>query len=326
VIDVSRLGHGRLPERPAEAVGVLLDRVSREELPRVQTALEALWGVPVLGALPELPVERAMLRRVNGGSISANCLCDVLGSRLAETFCVERFERIAARTEFPCVTGWAFRAGRHFCGLTVAVAYDEAFQGYFPDVLDVLELQGAQVKDFSPLRDEALPAGTDIVYLGWGQPQRYARQLAANQCLALALRNHACHGRRIYAEGGGLAFLCQQLRTPDRETFPMAGVLPAVAQYTGNEASPPPAEIQLSTDHWLAPRGAILRGYRGACWEFTSLGPVTSFAASPAQRWDLWGHQEVIGSRLHLNFAAQPAVLRRIFAAEKELTSAAASR
>src|SRR5690606_21378146 len=93
--------------------------------------------------------------------------------------------------------------------LTVAVAYDEAFRCYFPDTLDLLEHLGATVVDFSPLRDEALPLGTDIVYFGCGHPERYAEALASNHCMMLAIREHVCAGRRIYAEGGGVAYLCQ---------------------------------------------------------------------------------------------------------------------
>ena len=74
-------------------------------------------------------------------------------------------------------------------------------------------MRGAVVVDFSPLRDERLPEGTDIVYLGCGHPEVYAAELSANHCMKLSLRNHIRSGGRIYAEGGGLAYLCQQMET-----------------------------------------------------------------------------------------------------------------
>ncbi len=51
---------------------------------------------------------------------------------------------------------------------------DDAFHCYFPDTLDLLELRGATVCDFSPLRDERLPVDTDIVYFGCGRPDLFA--------------------------------------------------------------------------------------------------------------------------------------------------------
>src|SRR5438445_640566 len=101
--------------------------------------------------------------------------------------------------------------------LTVAIAYDDAFFGYCPDALDELEQRGVTVRDFSPLRDEALPADADIVYIGCGRPDLHAGELSDNFCLMLALRDHVCAGKRIYAEGGGLAYLCQQLALPSGE-------------------------------------------------------------------------------------------------------------
>ena len=141
--------------------------------------------------------------------------------------------------------------------LRVAVAYDDAFRGYFPDTLDLLELRGATVCEFSPLRDERLPADTDIVYFGCGHPERFLPELAENDCMLLALKGHLCSGRRMYAECGGLAYLCQQLEMPDGLCWPMVGALPVTAQFHDAIEPPKPVELNLATDTWLAPAGAV---------------------------------------------------------------------
>ena len=203
--------------------------------------------------------------------------------------------------------------------------------GYFPGVLDALDLHGATVVDFSPLHDEALPPGTDIVYLGGGDPIAYATQLAANHCLIAALRSHVCLGGRVYAEGGGLAYLCQSVRLPlpssqtgAGQNLAMAGIFPAVAVYHRKVEIPQPVEVTLSRDHWLGPAGTLLRGYRDSAWRIEPFGQLASYAnhpshaSNPSRELDLVGRHRAIGSQLQLNFAAQGDFLQRFLPLEVE--------
>jgi cobyrinic acid a,c-diamide synthase len=194
--------------------------------------------------------------------------------------------------------------------LTVAVGFDEAFNCYFPDTLDLLELCGATVVDFSPLRDEALPPETDLVYLGCGHPERYAAALAENHCMTLALRDHLCGGGRVYAEGGGLAYLCQYMETADGRRTSMIGAIPAVARVNPQPAPPRPIEVTLARRTWLGMRGRRLRGYLNTNWLIEPLGEVEGCLAEAGHECDLVGRYLAVGSRLHLNFAAQPEFLR----------------
>ncbi len=193
--------------------------------------------------------------------------------------------------------------------LTVAVAYDDAFGGYFPDVFDAMEQRGVAVEDFSPLKDESLPASADVVYIGCGRPDQYARELSDNQCLMLALRDHVCAGKRIYAEGGGLAYLCQNLTLRTGEQVPMAGILPAAARYVPADHPPKPIELSLADDFWLGDRGQRVRGYLNESWQLEPAGRLASCAAEPERRLDLVERHQAVGSRVHLNFALQPALL-----------------
>jgi cobyrinic acid a,c-diamide synthase len=312
IVDVPQLVEGRLPVLPSGTAGLLLDRVGQDDAARWQTILEPLLNVPVLGALPPLSSARKMMAGLAAGDSPSECLCETLATPLAETFQFEAFLRATACKPLPTVGHWVFRPGTRLAGLHIALAYDEAFHCYFPDVLDLLELQGATVRDFSPLHDEALPADSDIVYFGCGQPHRFARTLAANQCLALALRNYVCQGGRVYAEGGGLAYLCSQLELPDGKRLPMAGVVPAVAALVPDSQPPAPAELTVTRGSWLAPRGSVLRGYCNNAWQFRPTGPqATADALAPGQSLDLIAHQQAIGSRLQMDFAAQPDFLRR---------------
>ncbi len=54
----------------------------------------------------------------------------------------------------------------------------------------------------------------------------------------LSLKSHVSSGRRIYAECGGLAYLCQEIELPDGERWPLVGVLPATAHYDAAPGHP----------------------------------------------------------------------------------------
>jgi cobyrinic acid a,c-diamide synthase len=319
VLDASRLADCELPERPDQVDGVMLDRVrSPAELFRLQTCLEALWDVPVLGALEQRASLEATISGLPRGSSPPRELCRLLGDQLARFARPDRIRALAARREFMPVRPALFAPSADMPGgefdrpLTVAVAFDSAFNCYFPDTLDLLELRGAKVVDFSPLRDEVLPEA-DVVYLGCGHPEFEAEALSSNHCMLLALRNHVRGGRRVYAEGGGLAYLCEHLETPKGELVPMLGVLPAIARLNRRRTAVRPVEVTVAKDTWLACGGAQLRGYLNSNWSLEATGPLAECLAEPGHEQDLLAQFQVVGSRMHLNFAAQAEALGNFF-------------
>jgi cobyrinic acid a,c-diamide synthase len=313
VLDAAQLGNCSLPPRPQELDGLLLDGVRNlHDFPRVATNLEALWGIPVLGGLEILPGLRAEIAALPCGERPAHELCQQLGDSLARTWNPKRLLDLADREMPERVLSRCCCAPLR-APITVAIAYDEAFNCYFPDTLDMLEARGASVVDFSPLRDENLPPQCDIVYFGCGHPERYAAALSENHCMAAALRSHLCAGRRVYGEGGGAAYLCQQMETPNGEFRRMAGVLPAVARFHQDRAPLRPVDVTLAQSSWLGNAGTRLRGYRNNAWSFDSAGQFSGLVADPDDRVTLAGAFQSVGSLLHLNFAAQPSLLNRFF-------------
>jgi cobyrinic acid a,c-diamide synthase len=308
LLDVSRLTLRNGVDLPPKTAGLLLSGVS-------SARQYAAWGrrlerdtrVPVLGGLcgsgsstwpGRFPQRRSR--------------CEVV-CRLADD--LSRHLDLAGLTAVACQNPWpgpsqvATVYPSHRRGLGVAIALDKAFHAYYPDVLDLLELQGAALRVFSPLKTEQLPPNTDLVLLGGGVPQRYAKRLAANVCLKQSLREHVRAGGRVYAEGGGLAYICRALQVHGR-VFPMAGLLPAVAVYEPTTARP--VELHLTHASWLCGQQGILRGYRNTDWQLETAGPLIDLADDPQHDLDLVGFRQVIGSRVHVQFSAQPALMRNL--------------
>lgn len=322
VVDIGQLGPCRIPAPPVEVEGLLLDRVpGAEAAAKWALDLEVLWGVPVLGALEALPRVRARMEALPRGSRPPRDLYQALGANLARHWRPEKILELATSREFSpgpgrcaALNSFGGTPRRTACKLTVAIALDEAFNCYFPNTLDLLEQCGAVVVDFSPLRDENLPPQADVVYFGCGHPERYAAALSENHCMMAALRSHLCAGRRIYAEGGGAAYLCQQMETPQGDFRLMAGVLPAVARLARWPQPARPVEVTLARSTWLGVKGTRIRGYQNAMWRLEPVGKGAGFVAEPGLEYALAGTFHAVGSLLHVDFAAEPALLEHFFA------------
>ncbi len=309
LLDVSRGVLTRPLHLPPGTAGVLLDRVpSNPVYLEWQRKVELQTQVPVLGGLSGAVEETC---RLGGGEHRAPHRDEI--RRLADD--LSRRLRLDVLLDLARQTTWstvdATGPDCHPCwrGVTVAIALDEAFRCYFPDTLDALEMQGARLCDFSPLKSECLPPHSDLVLLGCGQPERYAERLAANVCLKQSLLAHVRAGRRVYAEGGGLAYICQALCVGSRG-YPMAGLLPAIARF--QPTTPQPIELRLACNTWLGKRQAMVRGYLSGNWHLETAGPLVDFVDDPQHRLQLVGFRQVIGSRVHLHFAAQTELLHNL--------------
>ena len=317
IVDVGCLRQRGWAMPPAHVDALLLDRVNTaEEAAYWQTTLEALWKTPVLGWLDEARALRELCTSLPAGANPSRELGEALGARLLLNLRRDKLHALARRAAPLTVDAEDFiprgeRSGQR--RFRIAVAFDQAYCGYYPETLDLLEAAGAELCDFSPLKSEALPDGADVVYFGCGHPERDPEALARNHCLKQSLRCYAAVGGRIYAEGSGLAYLCREAVFDGGRTVPMTGLLPATARWLPQAGPPEPTEVVFGASSWLVPAHVSLRGYRHTGWQIEPRGPMLTYAADPAQRLDILGRGNVIGSRILVNLAANRHLLRRFF-------------
>mgnify|MGYP006422500241 CR=1 FL=1 len=107
----------------------------------------------------------------------------------------------------------------------MGVAYDRAFNFYYPADLQALQAAGAELIWIDMLAAQQLPERLDGLFIGGGFPERHAAQLAANSSMRRSIQAAALAGLPIYAECGGLIYLCRNLDT-GQGIYPMAGVFP----------------------------------------------------------------------------------------------------
>jgi cobyrinic acid a,c-diamide synthase len=313
IVDVRELASRGLQMRPKKIDGLLLDRVTDVgDAAYWQTTLETLWKTPVVGWLDEAKPLRKLCSTLPANSQPSHELCEALGRKLLPTLRLDRLRQITERaSELPFEPEpWLHNSRGRF---RIAVAMDEAFCGYYPETLDLLEEAGAELCDFSPLRSERIPDHVEVVYFGRAEIGQHAEQLAANHCLIQSLRGFAAEGGRIYAQGGSLAYLCRDAVLMNGRAVSMTGLLPVTASATGDESQWLPAEVSLGVGSWLAPQHVSIRGYRQSGWQFESCGPVIPYATSESHYLDIFGRGNVIGSRVLINLAANRHLLRRFF-------------
>lgn len=113
-------------------------------------------------------------------------------------------------------------------GRTVAVARDAAFAFIYEANLQTLQALGARTVFFSPLAGDALPA-CDALWLPGGYPELHAARLAARPDLRAQLHAHARAGRPVWAEGGGMMALMDELVDADGVAHALWGLLPGRA-------------------------------------------------------------------------------------------------
>lgn len=296
-----------LPGDSSRADAFLLDQVkSRCDYDRVRRWLELAWRKPVIGAVEALPALRAILDDpIARESVPAEGL-EQLGQSFLRFADFEAIRALSTSRELGADGVRTLGPGQR--RFRVAFAMDEAFGVYFPDTFEVLEALGAELLEFSPLRDESLPDGLDLVMIGCGHPERHAGALAENFSLISALKHHVCRGLRLYAEGGGAAYLSRSMRI-DGRAVPGAGILPVDAVLEPDAPPPHPICQVLNQDSWLGPSGTSIRGYRSHRWRFLPAAdpmdcPGRSGVLTPHR--DMFFRHHAIGSLVHLHPAALP--------------------
>jgi cobyrinic acid a,c-diamide synthase len=303
-----------LPRLPEGVDGVLVDRLNdRSELPRLRRMIEMAFDVPVLGALENLASIRAVLEHSPRDQNLPEEMIRVLAANFLRHADLIAIDEVARSRPFPEPLESCCACGLSSCRRCFRVAYaqDEAFGRYFPDTFEALEAMGAELVEFSPIRDEALPEGVELVMIGCGFPDLHADKLASNLSMMAALRQHVCRGQRIYSEGGGTAYLGRRMIIGGQPT-PGVGILPFDAELRARPEPPMPVTRTLLHDCWLGAKGTTVRGYRSGRWRLHAAHKVfecpASFGSLTAEG-DFFYRHHAVGGLVHLHLGALPEVV-----------------
>jgi cobyrinic acid a,c-diamide synthase len=214
--------------------GVILNQVAGKRHENiVRGAIERYCHVPVLGVVPKettnfFPERHLGLVPPQESDNVAEALEFVAG-KIGECVDLDGLWRIAGSAgslgwPLPSATSVGSALAAAGAPVVIGVVRDAAFQFYYPENLEALQEKGAVIKEISSFDDRTLPS-VDALYIGGGFPETHLEVLAANETFRTSLKREIETGLPVYAECGGLMFLCRKIRHGTSE-YPMLGVFP----------------------------------------------------------------------------------------------------
>ncbi len=197
-----------------------------------------------------------------------------------------------------------------FPNVKIAVAKDEAFSFYYQDALDLLHNLGAEIIQFSPLHDSALPQSIDGIIIGGGFPESFLPELAENQALKQSLHRANDLGLPIYAECGGLMYLCEQIVGFDQSSYAGVGLVPGICYMTKKLQGMGYRQGVTVEDSILGPQGTSFRGhefhYSRIDYRQSSAAYRICTATGEDRGLEGFVSGNLLGSYVHQNFAGNP--------------------
>ncbi len=233
-----------------DIAGIILNNIgSRRHAEKAKEAIEYYTGVPIIGIVPRDPSMQISMRhlglmpalegrrRLGDGDFEARL--HVIEEIINKGIDIDHFLQIANNVKplkspensVFSITSDAVDKPK------IGVAFDEAFNFYYRDNIDLLKLAGAEIVYFSPVKDSVLPE-VDGLYIGGGYPEIFAAELEANESMRQNIKKASTAGMPIYAECGGLMYLTEKISTGvsgkgtyhdasmPEATYEMVGALP----------------------------------------------------------------------------------------------------
>lgn len=297
--------------------GVLLNMAGSEgHAGLCQTAIEQECGVPVVGFLlkgdvPSIPERHlGLIPAIERGELDS--FFEELGTVMAERIDLDMLYDIAASAPDRV---WPVRTpleAQHKA--VIAVAYDAAFNFYYPENLEMLEESGAELAYFKPLENEPLPPRADGLYIGGGFPEEFAEELAGNQQTKTSIRKALEEKLPVYAECGGYMYLADTLTTTDGTAHDMIGIIPVDVAMQTKLASLGYREITALDDSVIMKRGATAKGHEfhySTAQEKADWPPHHEVKAMRGTKQEGYYTDHITAGYTHLHFGSNPSIPAR---------------
>jgi cobyrinic acid a,c-diamide synthase len=231
----------------------------------------------------------------------------LLSEQAEKTVDVDGLLRLAEQAEEICYE--PVELSHSAAPVRIAVAKDNAFCFYYEDSLQALRDMGAQLVEFSPLVDAALPKGIHGLYLGGGYPELYAKQLSGNKSMRESIRTALENKLPCIAECGGFMYLTQSIAGE-----PMVGFLPGECYDNGKLTRFGYVTLKAREDNLLCKAQEEIRGHEFHHWDVTEPGSSFRAIKSTGKCWDcVVANDHLYAGYPHFHFYANPAFAKGFY-------------
>ena len=140
----------------------------------------------------------------------------------------------------------------------LGVMLDQVFNFYYPENLEALIQENAELIFINSLRDP-LPS-VDGLYIGGGFPEFFLEELEKNYGLRKEIAQAIDQGLPVYAECAGLMYLSQKIHWQGR-SYEMVGAIPAEVQISEKPEGHGYVIAEVIYKNSLFPVGLTIRGH-----------------------------------------------------------------
>jgi cobyrinic acid a,c-diamide synthase len=270
--------------------GVILNRTTKSFYQTIAPLIEEELSLPVCGYIPQMP-EIALESRHLGLKMPQ----EIEDLKMQLCRLAEQFEESLDIAQILDIAGGAedfVEMNRHTeqlmpaPTLKIAVAYDEAFNFYYEENLQMLREAGTELVFFSPVHGSRLPEGISGILIGGGYPELFAKQLSENTAMRTSIREAIAGGMPSVAECGGFMYLQESITDAAHNTYEMVGAVQGNCHYTGKLTRFGYVELSEKTPCFLPENGKI-RGHEFHYFDSTQNGDcVTAVKPVTGKKWD----------------------------------------
>ena len=211
--------------------GIIINKIAGQRHKQlIIDSIEKYCNLPVLGAIPKLDVNSSLIPGRHLGLVTPYEFKQAAGfedklNLIAEKYLdIKKIIAIANNAEPLATAGQEILNSNIEKKVKIGYFSDSVFTFYYPENLEALTNNGAELTPISSLEDKELPE-IDALYIGGGFPETHAEHLVENKSMMESVRKAAVAGMPIYAECGGLIYLSRSL-VWKKSFYPMADVFP----------------------------------------------------------------------------------------------------
>lgn len=267
--------------------GVILNNMSPMLYPEIKRIIEEELGIKVIGYVPkcsDFNLESRHLGLVAADEVKGiDEKLNAIAKVISETIDIESLLEIASTAgeiEYEDIKI------KKITGAKIAVARDNAFSFYYEDNLSLLCEMGAEIIEFSPLKDKCLPSDINGLIIGGGYPEIYAKSLSENKSMLSDIKEKLEKGLPCLAECGGFMYLGKTIEDMDKIKHSMVGFL-EMDSIKGEKLSRfGYISLVANNNNMLCKKGEVIGAHEFHYWDSTNNGKV--FTANKPLRKRNW--------------------------------------